>query len=283
MSKALFFVTYTPNNDVWVGSLECCGWEVVRELYERKEYAPGQMVQIARDCNPDLIVWVGALTRHPAPEVLRGLRGVAPMVLLCGDLSDDGWKNEAHHLLHHECFDLYISMDGFASPGFVPKLTPVDTRPYLPKYWNERTTPCGFYGGYDTERYNTIPAVGAVHAGFPLSYKELAEFMCNCKTIVNTPRSGSDNSDHVKGRVVETGFAGAVLLERRNHATSQWFRPGIDYVEYLNPTDGHHRLQWLMERPEEAQEIAASLHQRVVTEHSPAAYWGDICSRLNIK
>ena len=72
----------------------------------------------------------------------------------------------------------------------------------------------------------------------------------------------------VKGRVVESGLAGALLLETKGAPTSYWFRPGLDYLEYETPEEAADIIRRLSHEPEKTQSIAQSLRSRVLAEHT---------------
>lgn len=285
--KALFLTTYTPNNDIFWRSLECAGWEVTPHRHDERSHHDG-LLALARQIEPRMIVYVGALewvgisNPIPSPEILRSLRDAAPTVLLCGDSSDGAWNALAEEYRARECFDVYVSMDGSERPGYVPKLTPVDVRPYAPRPWDQRTVAVGYTGGRGGEKGPIIDAIGAQHAGDAAPHDAMARFMCDCRIIVNAPRTGSGDADHVKGRVVETGFAGACLLERRNAAIARWFEPGFHYVEFSDASDAARMMQWISANDATARQIAQNLMERVVALHHPAVFWRDIAERAGV-
>src|SRR5258706_7134189 len=276
--RALFFTTYTSNNEVFRKSLECTGVEVHPQRYEDRPYERhGEYIDLARQVAPDFIVCVGALDWGPGvsnpipkPDVLRRFRDVAPTILLCGDTADSAWWSTLDSYATSECFNVIVSMDGAEYKDLVyPKLTPVDIRDYKPLPWGERPHLIGCNGGPGGERGHMIQVLNAATPGGVVTAPEMARFICGCKVIVNGPRNGTGNADHVKGRVVEAGFGGACLLERMNAATARWFEPGFYYVEYNDPEDGARKLEWIRTHDEEARLIAASLHYKVMKEHHP--------------
>jgi Glycosyl transferases group 1 len=282
---ALFLTTGTPNNEIFWRSLECVnGWKVTPHCYDGLPYERHhELIEFAKELDPDVIIKVGALDpihRVPNPDTLSHIKDVAPFVLLCGDVSDKSWWPVLDLYKVEGCFHLIVGMDGHEYPGVISKLTPVDMRPYMQKPWEERSVFIGCNGGSGWQ--NEIKQrLGAVTPGV-VPFNVMASFMCDCKVIVNEPKNGSGNCDHVKGRVIETGFAGACLLERKNDATARWFRPGIEYVEYADIADGVAKLQWLREHEDEAREIARCLHLRVNAEHHPIVFWGDVLARVGV-
>ena len=264
-------------------SLESTGWDVVAQRYDDRPYERHEeLIAQAKHLNPDAIVYLGALDEGPdrfrpvpSPAILRRLRDVAPSIFLCGDASDSAWWATLDVYCAEECFSRYVSIDGTERDGFTTKLTPVDPRPYAPKPWDERTVPVGYTGSNGGERAGPLGATGAASPGI-VSHEEMARWLCNCKVVVNSPLNGTGNADHVKGRVVEAGFAGACLLERRNGATARWFTPGVDYIEYENPDDAREKAHWLLSNPGPAKTIAGQFQERVFAEHNAFTFWGDL-------
>lgn len=281
--KALFLHTHTPNCEIMWRSLESIGWDVTPQRYDDRPYERhGELIAQAKVLHPDLIVYLGAIDEGPersrpvpGTDILCRLRDVAPSVLLCGDASDSAWHSTLDTYQREGCFSVYVSIDGTDREGFLTKLTPVDPRVYVPILWRNRSFNVGFTGHGGGERAGAIGATGAVSPGI-VSHEEMARFLCDCRVVVNVPINGTGNADHVKGRVVEAGFAKALLLERRNAATARWFTAGVEYLEYENPDDARAKLDWIRSYDDEAQEIAKCLHARVVREHHPAVFWRDV-------
>jgi hypothetical protein len=106
-------------------------------------------------------------------------------------------------------------------------------------------------------------------------------FLKHCKAVITVPFTGSNATTHVKGRVIEAGYAGACLLEWENPATASWFQPRADYWTYSSVEECREMAQFLAAHPKLCQEMAASLNHRVTTEHSPEKFWGAVFERLS--
>jgi hypothetical protein len=88
----------------------------------------------------------------------------------------------------------------------------------------------------------------------------MCDYYARCQIIANHAQTGGGGQQHVKGRVVEAGWAGACLLENPGSPTSRWFDPGVDYMEY-----GAENI--------DVEAMAARFHERVVIEHHPSVFW----------
>jgi spore maturation protein CgeB len=99
----------------------------------------------------------------------------------------------------------------------------------------------------------------------------------------NTAFSGTEAALQVKGRVVESALAGALLLETKGAPTSYWFRPGVDYLEYETTDDAVSLIRQLTHEPEQTQALAMSMRSRILAEHTPAHFWARILERIGMK
>lgn len=178
-------------------------------------------------------------------------------------------------------------------------LTPVDPRPYGDRFvpHSERMYPIGYAGNSGgTIRGYLVQILGRAIPSLvvrpreesPTTYQGYADLLRACRIVVNVPFSGSNTAKHVKGRVVETGFAGACLMEWRNDATRAWFQPRHSFWEYDGSgmweaiQDCIESAQFLMARPRFAEEIAYEHWRRVRSEHSPEVFWGKVFAAAGV-
>ena len=122
-----------------------------------------------------------------------------------------------------------------------------------------------------------------VRAGGLDGYDSYCEHLMRSRMTLNVPLSGTEQAMHVKGRVVEAGLAGAALLEFGGSPTRNWFRPGMDYMEYATIEDAKALIREFSKKPEVTQAMGDSLRARVLAEHSPAVFWGKIMYRIGLK
>lgn len=291
---ALALVTHTNDCFNKWKSFESLGHEVIVEQYDNRPHDRHiELVELAKRIRPDLIIYIGAIEQThyckpvPTPDILCRLREVAPSVHICGDGSDKAWWSWLEKYEQQECFSVQVNIDGNRNSPIASfdngliLLTPIDPRAFSPRPWGARNIHLGMVGGightYRQAVLNALKPHGLRHDyADPVSgrsYAEMGEIMSRTKITLNIPTNGSGSAPHVKGRVLEAGFAGCCLLEGVG-TTSDWFTPGIDYLEY-DSVDAAIRL--LSETSDEhCQLIAAQLHKRVLSQHSPEVFWEEV-------
>lgn len=297
--KALALITYTDCENKW-RSIEAAGHEVRVETYDDRPHdRHRELCDVARDYGPDFIMLVGAVEHchgRPCPQndVLLELQSIAPSVLMCNDAADPPWWGTLENYMQNNCFSLIVSIDGRLDTPLMGyrramhRLTPIDHRPFKPKPWHEKATRCGMIGGNGGgDRGDIINALSSsgllnYHHGSSgpggRAYDDFATIMCDFKSAFVHPATGSGQSTHVKGRVVEAGFAGACVFDRFDSPTKEWFVPGHEFLQYEN----REHLECLLRDIDDNKlhEIAERFHQKVVTNHHPRVFWSEVIQRL---
>lgn len=284
--------TWTDCENKW-RSLQAADHEVhVVQYDDRPHDRHDELVEVAQLTKPDAIVFIGAVEQYhnkpvPRPDVLCRLREVAPTVHMCNDAADPPWWPMLEEYHKHECFDVQVSIDGNRDcpiagwPEGMVLLTPLDVRAfeYAKTPWAARPTPLGACGGFGHgERGNFIAELGArgalqfTEARETRSYDEYAWLLGTYRSVFNHPMTGSGQCYHVKGRVLEAGFAGAVAFDRVGSPISDWFEPGVDFLQYETVDD--------IVKQTPTAEMAARFNERVVREHHPRVFWDKVFSRL---
>lgn len=244
--KALFYTTQTVDCSNHVRAWNSAFPKAEHLTYNHNGIRNDwQMLEAAQRIRPDVVFWIGA---HQAPgnpkcETFKKVRDVAPLVNLCSDAADKPW----HHFLklydNRGCFDLQVAIDGaHEAPVDLAVLTPIDSAPFAGGRF--RDIRCGFSGnvGRGNLRSEVVNAL-AWFGGLTIrsragdnSYDEHARFLKRCQMLLNLSRTGSGQRHHIKGRVLEAGWAGCALLESEGSPIGQWFAPDC-YVSYGHPTD----------------------------------------------
>jgi hypothetical protein len=293
--RVLCLITYTDCENKY-RSLQSIGHEVFTQQYDNRPHEQHhELVDTARSWRPDFILFIGAIEQYhgrpvPQPDVLRALNSVAPMVHMCDDAGDPPWWPMLEVYEKEKCFTVQVSIDG--APGTpidrfengMLELTPIDWRSFKPVPWEQKTIKLGMVGGLGhSERKATTEALqqkGLIdfrQGPIGRTYDEMGAIMCNTKITYNYGITGSTQSMHVKGRVVETGFAGSVLLEKRGSPTKNWFEPGVDYLEFDNAEEAAQIVE--ITDDDHLRQMAARFHCKVFTRHHPLLFWQRVLTK----
>ena len=295
--KVLVFVTHTPNCEPFWRSLEALGHEVQVVQYDDRPHARhGEFVERATAFAPEFIVYVGAYAPSHGrpvlqPNIFRRLREVAPLILLCGDAADSPWWPVLEEYHQKQCFTAMVAIDGSVDtpiaryPEGITLLTPTDPRSFHSRPWEQRTIKLGMIGGtgHRDKLIRSLQDRGLLdYRPGPVgrSYHDYAQMMCVTKITLNCAETGTGKHLHVKGRVIEAGFAGSAVLEVKGSPLSNWFKPGVDYFEYTGLQDIVELLETV---PDEVfRDQASRLHAGMVTQHGPKVFWDKVLSKAGL-
>lgn len=315
--RGFFIITTTSETHKHYQSFACLpGNEIAYYVYNHHRGAPvsgdgldAEIRAAAMAFRPEVIVYVGACGGNlPSADAFRKLREeVAPTVHFCSDAADDPWWPLLADYERAGAFSLQVALDGvlpapIAATGLAA-LTPIDPSFYAGATLPHAQRPIGFgFAGNVGQRRRARRGIASsvdprlhaieemqrgglqvrVRTGGPENYHEVAEFLGRTRIIPNFARTGSRSRMHVKGRVIEAGLAGALLLEERGSPTANYFTPDVDYVEWDSPRTTCFQVRKLLTNPGETQGFGDRLRARIAAEHSPAAFWGRIIGRLGI-
>lgn len=301
--RSLFLSTSTNETDKYrdcLTNLKLGETHVLR--YDNPAMSDPILYGQVKDWAPDLIVYIGSRWgKQPSIACLSKMaEKLAPSVHICSDAADMPW----HDLLreYHLCgaFTVQVAIDGShkwpLASSQMTALTPVDPIlfPQRISPHAERGISCGFAGngggGPGSKRTELLGYLLEkrildlrIRSNLPYTYESYCDYLGKCRTSLNIAYSGTEQALQVKGRVLESGLAGACLLETAGAPTSYWFRPGLDYLEYKDPADLVAIITRIEHEPEATQAMAESLRRRVLSEHSPAQFWNRIFGRIGLK
>lgn len=306
--KAFFITTTTNETCKHYESFLSLGHEVQLYIYKngRAKFSKVPLIEgaaldaevyaAAKAYAPNIIVYIGACGGNtPSIPLFKRLNAeVAPVVHFCSDAEDDPWWPLLVEYDKAGCFALQVSLDG--SPSWplresqLTALTVVD-----PAFFEDATIPhaarsilFGFAGNVSGGRSTIIKELQRLGLNVrvrdtgPTSYPDFAKYLGQCRMTVNFPWTGSGRHLHVKGRVIEAGYAGVLLLERGDSPTKNFFTPGVDYIEYKDAAHVRSLVDHYAARPEESQEIAERLRAKVAAEHCAEKFWGRILDRVGL-
>lgn len=237
------------------------------------------LVDTARALQPDVIFYIGTCRSlgTPVPGTFRMLRDIAPAINLVSDAADAPWHPVLARYRDKEAFDLQVAIDGARGDIAVDHttLTPVDAGAF---HVEGKGIRCGFAGSFGTKdrRGKLIgPLVesGDITRGPKGAYEDHARFLGRCAMTINTPFTGSGKGMHVKGRVLEAGWAKCALLEMKGSPARDWF-PKAALIEYEDETDARELIRGLSD--ERIAEAAEVLSECVRQRYTAAHIYGEI-------
>jgi hypothetical protein len=296
MSRVLIVNSATMNTEPVVDSLR--GHRVQTHNYFINGAPPDRAIMDAASLSgAGTIVYIGCNggPYMPSASTFTRLRKAGKKtVALIFDAADATWEEQLEAFRKHESFDLVVAIDGNddwqkVTANDFTALTPISPHWFQPqKDWHERPIAFAFAGGYASPSRAAIVNGLIESAGLVVprrneqygSYNEYSHYLTRCRTILNVPWSGFSESRQVKGRVIEAGLAGCLLLDHRDSATERWFTPDVDYQTYGTVEEARLVQGWYDARPQSAAIIAKSLQRRILDEHSPESFWARIFERI---
>lgn len=298
--KATFLSTSTSETTKYMESIRTLGMEADILRYDLPGGTEAAIYAQAVACKPDALVYIGsAFGPQISTRVLAKLNHeVAPMVHLCSDAADQPWHPLLMEYHYGGAFSLQVAIDGNKNwplhDSQMTALTPVDPSHF--RMANDhalRPLGCGFAGNPGGEgsfrrhivselMFHNAVAV-RMRSDMAETYQGYCDFLMQCRLSLNVALTGTQTSKQVKGRVIESAYAGCCLLEQEGAPTSDWFEPGVDYLEYRKVDDCEVLIRELMTDPARTQEIGDRLRRKVLARHTPQHFWGRIMERIGVK
>ena len=286
--KALFVTTATNDCENHIAAWNSFNEPSVREIFIAGGVPQDDVIlATARALQPKVIFYIGAVSGFGLPSVttFRALRNIAPLINLCSDAADSPWHQVLDYYRQQECFDLQVGIDGGeTSPVDLSTITPVDPRPFSGP-GPERDILLGFSGSVGTHSFRgrilgslkmaNLVTVRKRTAGS--NYAEHVDFMRRCRSVVNVSLTGSQKAHHVKGRVLEAGWAGCALFEMRWSPTKT-FIPERCLMLYENSSE----IPELLQDDRALTQTATNLAAYVRAHYTPAQIYGQMLSRVGL-
>ena len=280
-----------------IGSIDCLG-EHTTEIcrYDRIGLPVDRgMLDFADRVRPDVILYISQAAGPfvAQPSTFRRLRDISPSVHLCFDAGDIGFHDLLQVYLDKECFDVTVACDGCnIGPVDLVMWHPVDTRPYAEPL--TRDIPLGTCGGFPYGIRKEVAERMVRNCGMIIkpreewynSYYRYANFLKRCVVVLDCAVSAGGHDGQgpytrtLKTRAIETGLAGACLLELRGCALKDFAMENHDYATYETAEEAEAVYRRLLKYPEETAEMARSFHERVKRNLSPQTFWHKVFSYL---
>lgn len=294
--RILWYVFSYATADPWIQSLrDLTEHELHVERYDTYHATDRGFLDAYDRIRPDVVI--ATLTAGgphiPDPSTLGKINAKCPVVFLSGDLSDPPWHPYLKTYRDAGGFSLAVNFDGNDE---WPKQSKDFTClcPISPSYYknapplSERSIPFGFMGTFSSPSRAEILSYLSEHAGLVIRsannvstpYQQYADFMMQCRIVVNIPISGSDAVRQVKARVVEAGLAGCMLFDHASSPARNWFKPAMEFGEYLTPEGLAEIINALTHPTMQISVHASLLHKAILERHHPAIMWNRIFAAL---
>lgn len=298
---ALFVTTATSEPDVNVRAWRATMGPATRVIFDiNGPQRDSEILQVAEDGQPDIIFYTGGESGPglPSVETLQALRKITKTVQIQGDMGDPPWHPMLKLYRERECFDLQVGMDGVSeAPIDYVTLTPIDPEPFN-RPPRKRNFQCGFAGNHiGRERFRHLKGLGLatdprseiLHALGDLlqlrereldgSYASYIAFYRRCRMMLNTSWAGSGLVHHVKGRVLESAFAGCALLEMAESQTGHWF-PADSFFTYRSVAEAADIIRSVSN--EEIAERAVKFEAHARANYTPAQIFLGIVQKVGL-
>lgn len=244
--KALFLTTKTSDCTNHKNAWECAFSQAEHITFNHEGIRNDKVIiDAVKAAKPDVVFYIGAMkgSGNPRAETYQELRRIATTINLCSDAADRPWHPVLATYARMKCFDLQVGIDGpIDAPVDLSTLTPVDTRPFdidvEKDIWFGFSGSVGKWNGR-SEIVKSLEWFGGLevrHRQGGETYQDHARFMKRCKMLLNISLTGSGHRNHIKGRVLEAGWAGCALLESEGSPIGNWF-PSDCYMIYRNPKE----------------------------------------------
>ena len=246
------------------------------------------LIEAIQEHKPEVVFYIGAVSGsgNPKPETFKEARKYTKLINICSDAEDRPWHGTLEYYKKYECFDLQVAIDGaLNAPVDHSTLTPVN--PQLFSGYRKKYIRCGFSGTVGrwnrrSEIVNSLEWFGGLTVRKRSEYDgymEHIDFMKSCQMILNISYTGSGNSHHIKGRVIEAGLAGCALLEHKDSPFAEWF-PKDAAIFYSHPKEIAKIIADMDN--EEIQKSANLLNKTVVERYNPKTIYGEILKYVDI-
>ena len=261
-----------------------------------------QLIRKACEIKPDIILVSSWVVRPRYPSVhsfnlIRSMLGIPIVVIWTDTCSKNFWNQLSPYM---SVFDVHVCVDNPALK-FANKESPLFSRilficlPPSPKLYRPREIRdipvifCGQVSSYRSYRRETIEYL--IKQGVPgvFSTVDRNELMCREKYAELLGRSKiginfsySVDCDQLKGRVLETIFSGAMVLESENNQTSCLLTPMRDYVPFRNKEDLVEKIHYYLKNEHELKAIADHGYKTALANYGPDVFWKTLFGKLNL-
>ena len=115
-----------------------------------------------------------------------------------------------------------------------------------------------------------------------LSAEEYAHRIRSSGININFPESPS-GKDQCKGRVIESIASMTMLLERKNEATPNLLKPGVEYVEFDTLDDFVDKIKYYKDNELKAFEVAVAGYKTYKDKYSSNKFWTKVLEGCSVE
>lgn len=234
---------------------------------------------------------------HPSLEMIKSLKKIG--IFICFIWYDNNPTELDFRMQMKEVIDLNIIIDYPRSAYHDQyKLEHAQKDLYLwtPEslfyfYPDEQTVDVSFIGSsryadrntYLTNLASSLPYMimegGQREKGLSFSY--YASLIRRSKININFSKNPQIGGyDQLKGRVLETIASRSLLMEEKNQSTSDFFIPGVDYVEFDGLDDLKEKIKYYLEHEDLRREIALSGYNKFMDKYTAKHFWKAVFERI---
>lgn len=284
----------TNNEHNLFGSLEASGLATFSRLHfdeyfhNHKQPCDAELVKRVLDEKPSIVVYCLIPWFHQIPNVntIATVSHLTKNVFIWPDAVWHGHVNMARQYEPYTALSVLWDVDiGWkAGSKFVHLWTPQDPRIYNDPGLN-RDIDVSFVGStnYDErKKYLTkLSDVGVAvnvtggQGGSHLPVEQYADVLKRSKISLNFCMSSAPGLEQLKGRIFESMFCGAMLMESKNSYNwiERWFIPGIHYVPFVDSNELTDRILYYLAHDDERKCIAENGKRRCNEWYSNTAWW----------
>ena len=286
--KALFYTTTTVDCSNHVQAWNSAYPKASHICYEMRHLCNDwQLLEGIEREKPDVVFYIGANESLGNPKVgtLQIAQSKVPVINLCSDAADKPWHRTLEGYKRKGCFALQVSIDGARdAPVDYATLTPIDPGPFCEPL--TKSIRCGFSGtvGRWNARSEVVLAL-TWFGGLTVrdrvkvdGYENHVDFLKRCQMVLNISNTGSGLAHHIKGRVLEAGWARSALLESAGSPIGEWF-PSDCYITYRNPKEAADIIRDIGDT--EIDKCAARLAHEVRTRFRADMIYDEILRRVD--
>ncbi len=259
------------------------------------------LLELCDSKKPDFVCLImymtpGRYAHVPTQGVLQGLhnRGI-PIVAIWGDLHQQAQVRVVNAISPYVTLNVY--------PGAYSEAHPIIKNPKTFIYlWTLKDQL--IFKDRELDRYIRVVHMGSINEhrmgainylldnGVPVAIRGGERggdhiSALTYATVLNEAQISLSVTDHnpviITGRMAETLFCGAMLLQEENSEIEKLYIPSVDYVSYTSHEDMLDKAKYYLSHKEEREKIAMRGYNKTIAQYSAKKFWQTIFDKLGDK